>query len=529
MATVTETLKLGLAQHQAGQLSAAEPIYRQILDEQPDYPNALHLLGVLLSQTGRSQEGAQLIERAVVLDPLQAVYHGNLGWAYWVCGRYLDASAELEQAIRLNPNYPDAYFNRGRVHHKLGRLDEAEASLRLCLQSQPRRADALALLGQVLQEMSRFAEARQCYAEAISLGSTTPGILHNLGLMLQGEGHLAEAIQQYDQALSLDPAFAPALANRGLALLSLGDFAAGWAGYEHRGGCPDFERPRFPDPPWDGSPLAGRRLLVHCEQGLGDTLQFIRYVKLLEPRGGEVIIAAQKALVPLLTQSGYARVLDREETLPEFEVHAPLLSMPRIFRTELDSVPRDVPYLAAEPARISFWGGELDKYPGFKVGIAWRGDKGYRLDQWRSIPLGSFAPLAQISSVRLLSLQKDSTSEDLAAIADRFAVVDLARSLDNVGGAFLDTAAVMKNLDLVVTCDTAIGHLAGALGVPVWLALPQPSDWRWMVDRTDSPWYPTMRLFRQTTNGDWDGVFIRIQAELAKVAGGAPPNDSEEP
>jgi tetratricopeptide (TPR) repeat protein len=523
MATIREALKSGLTQHQAGQLAVAEAIYRQILEQQPDYPNALHLLGLLLSQTGRRSEGVPLIEQAVALDPSQAVYHGNLGWAYLTCGRYEEAGAELEQAIARNPNYPDAYYNAGRVNHALGRLDEAAASIRQCLQMHPDHADALALLGQVLQELARFTEARQCYQRAIELNPRTVALHYNLGSVLQSQGQFAEAIQSYDQALGLEPGFAPAITNRGVVLLTLGDFSAGWAGYVHRAGCPDFERPRFPGPPWDGAPLEGRTLLIHCEQGLGDTLQFIRYVKMLESRGGEIIVAAQATLIPLLAQSGYPRLVDREKSLPAFDVHAPLLNMPRVFRTLLNTVPREMPYLAAEPGRIARWRARLEPYHGLKVGIAWRGDKGYRFDRVRSIPLESFAPLAQVPGVRLISLQKGAGSEQIAAVADRFAVIDLGPAFDQVGGAFLDTAAVMKNLDLVVTCDTAIGHLAGALGVPVWTALPQPSDWRWMLDRTDSPWYPTMRLFRQSRPGDWDDVFGRLQVELAKVAGGAPP------
>ena len=523
MATIAEALKMGLTQHQAGQFAAAEPIYRQILQQQPDYPSALHLLGLLLSQTGRHQEGVPLIEHAVALDPVPAVYHGNLGWAYLISGRYEEASAALEQALGRNPNYPDAYYNAGRVNQALGRRDAAEASLRLCLQIHPDRADALALLGQVLQDLERFTEARQCYERAIELNPPSVALHYNLGSVLQNQGQFSEAIQSYDRALSLDPGYAPALTSRGVVLLTLGDFSAGWAGYAHRAGCPDFEPSHFSDPPWDGAPLEGRTLLLHCEQGLGDTLQFIRYVKMLESRGDVIIVAAQRALMPLLEQSGYSQVVDREKVLPAFDVHAPLLNMPRIFRTELDSVPRDVPYLAADPGRISTWGEQLAKYPGLRVGIAWRGDKGYRFDRSRSILLQSFAPLAQIPGVWLISLQKGFGSEQIAEVADRFVVVDLGPSFDQASGAFLDTAAVMKNLDLVVTCDTAIGHLAGALGVPVWTAIPQPSDWRWMLDRTDSPWYPTMRLFRQSRPGDWDDVFAKMQTELTKVAGGAPP------
>jgi hypothetical protein len=271
-------------------------------------------------------------------------------------------------------------------------------------------------------------------------------------------------------------------------------------------------------PKWDGSPLDGRTLLIHSEQGLGDTMQFIRYVKLIEPHGGKIVVAAQPELIALLKQSGYSGLVAQGSPLPAFDVHLPLMSLPRVFGTDLNSVPCDVPYLAADPERILSWREKLGQVPGYKVGISWQGNKKYPGDRFRSIAVEHFAPLARVPAVRLFSLQKGPGSEQLAAVADRFGVVDLGPSLDNGGGAFLDTAAVMKSLDLIVTSDSAVAHLAGALGVPVWMPLPRVCDWRWLVERSDSPWYPTMRLFRQSTLGEWGPVFATIGAELARLA-----------
>ena len=294
----------------------------------------------------------------------------------------------------------------------------------------------------------------------------------------------------------------------------MGRFEQGWAGYEWRWKCKEFgSLPPFQPPLWDGSFLDGRTILVHAEQGLGDTLQFIRYVPSLHQRGGRVILMCQPPLVRLLTRSpGIERLLAHGDPVPEFDVHTPLLSLPRLLGTTLESVPADVPYLEAEPQLVEAWRHRLGSYPGFKVGIVWQGNPKFRLDRLRSIPLAQFAPLARVPGVHQFSLQKGPGAEQLAAVTDRFPVTDLGRRLDD----FMDTAAVLKNLDLVISVDTAIAHLAGALGIPVWVALPFAPDWRWLMGREDSPWYPTMRLFRQTRPGQWEDVFHHIAEALQR-------------
>jgi hypothetical protein len=252
---------------------------------------------------------------------------------------------------------------------------------------------------------------------------------------------------------------------------------------------------------------------VHCEQGFGDTLQFIRYLRLVRSRGESVTVAVDAPLVPLLERSGYGPLVSRDDPLPEFDLHAPLMSLPHIFRTELDSVPAEVPYLSVEQERVDRLRGHLEQQPGFKVGIAWQGRPTFRGDLLRSIPLRQFAPLAAIEGVRLFSLQKGPGIEQIAALSGTFDVVDLDRVLSSPE-AFLDIAAAMQSLDLVVSSCTAVAHLAGALGVPVWLALSKAPDWRWMYDREDSPWYPSLRLFRQTELGRWPDVFERMAAAL---------------
>ena len=517
MLNITEALARGIQCHQAGQLQQAEQFYRQILALQPRYPNALHMLGVLALQTGRQQQAVQLIQQAIAIDSSQVAFYADLGVAYLEIGEYEDAAVALKRALAIHPQFPDAHYNMGVVHHRLSRLEAAEASYRRCLQLRPGYVQALVNLGSVYQDLGRLAEAQQTFRRVLQLEPGNVIAHYNLGCVLQDLGQIASAVDRYNKALSLDSAFAPARTSRGIAALARGEFAAGWPDFEYRVGCPSFDTMTFPQPLWDGSPLEHRTLLVHCEQGLGDTLQFIRYVRLVEPRGGKIVVATHPALIPLLSQSGFTNLVSKADPPAAFDVHAPLLSLPGIFGTTLETVPGDVPYLSAEPARIEKWRQHFEHVQAFKIGIAWQGAKHHRGDRLRSFPLSSLAPLAAVAGVQLLSLQKGTGSEQIEANAERFSVIDLGSSLDNDCGAFLDTAAVIRNLDLVVTCDTAIGHLAGALGARVWLALSRPADWRWMLDREDSPWYPMTRLFRQRRAGNWTDVFKEMAAELAQL------------
>ncbi len=297
------------------------------------------------------------------------------------------------------------------------------------------------------------------------------------------------------------------------------DFERGWPEYEWRwqAGCV----PRaFPQPRWDGSPLEGRTILLHAEQGLGDTLQFVRYARLVHERGGTVIVECQPALVRLLASCpGIDRVVARDEPLPDFDVHAPLLSLPGIFRTTLDNLPADGPYLFAQDESIVRWREELSGADGFKVGIAWQGNPLHQQDHFRSIQIERFARLADVPRVKLYSLQVGAGRDRLEEAAGRLPITDLTEKFVD----FQETAALVRNLDLVITCDTAVAHLAGALGVPVWVTISAAPDWRWLVDRDDSSWYPTMRLFRQTRLGNWDDVFARVARELLLSAQGQQP------
>jgi hypothetical protein len=291
----------------------------------------------------------------------------------------------------------------------------------------------------------------------------------------------------------------------------VGDFAGGWSDYEHRFAIYDTRR-RLPQPRWDGSPLEGRTILLHAEQGQGDTIQFIRYATLV--RGGAVIVECQKPLVELVKSCpGVDRVIAAGERLPAFDVESPLPSLPGIFKTELATIPRDIPYLSPPAEHVAAWSKPLGDIAGFKVGIAWAGNPAQMRDHWRSIALKEFAPLAAIPGVRLLSLQVGHGREQ---IDGAFPLIDLANWLTD----FTATAAVIRNLDLVIACDSSVAHLAGALGARTWVALTQAADWRWLEGRSDSPWYPTARLYRQEREHDWQSVFESVAGDLRELTHG---------
>ena len=317
---------------------------------------------------------------------------------------------------------------------------------------------------------------------------------------------------------ALKPDYADAHWNLSLLNLLTGDFESGWPGFEWRWQTKqqNFHRRHDSRPLWDGQPLAGRTILLHAEQGLGDTIQFVRYVPLVQERGGRVVVECQPPLLSLLADSpGIDLVLAQGEPLPAFEVQAPLLSLPGILGTTLGSIPARVPYLRADPELAQSWRKKLEPLGGFKVGIVWQGNPQFKGDRQRSIPLRHYQALARVEGVRLLSLQKGPGADPLRAGATAFPVLDLGAQLETFG----DTAAVLENLDLLISSCTSVPHLAGALGVPVWLALPFVPDWRWLLEREDSPWYPHHRLFRQDRPGDWNGVFERIATALRDLVG----------
>jgi tetratricopeptide (TPR) repeat protein len=468
-----------------GKYADAEPAYRRCLRLQPGHTAALVNLGFALGERDRLDEARACYEQALGQRPDQAEIHHNLGNVLREQGQLDAALGCYEQALRLRPDYAKAHINRGIALVALGRIDAALVDLQRGVALQPNLADA-----------------------------------HNsLGSALSVRQHFDEALAEYERALALNPQHAEAAWNQSLLCLLLGDYQRGWPAYEWRFCCkrttplPAFARPR-----WDGAPLAGRTILLYGEQGLGDTLHFVRYAALVKAHGGRVIVQCQNALLHLLSRTpGIDGLVGWGAEPPAFDVYAPLMSLPALFGTTLETIPATVPYVFADPKRGSHWRAELASIRGLRVGIAWQGSPRHAWDRHRSVALEQFEPLAKVEGVRLISLQKGHGSEQLAALNACFAVHTLP-GLDEGSGPFMDTAAVLANLDLVVTVDSALAHLAGAMGVPTWVALTFTPDWRWLLGRADSVWYPTLRLFRQTQFGDWPGVFAQMADALRQEA-----------
>ncbi len=487
----------------------------------PDFAQAHYNLGIMLRAAGKLEEAAASFRQDSRLQPDSAPAYNNLAEALMALpdqGRLAEAVSIYQQAVRLKPDLTEAHNNLGMALHEQGRLEEAVSSYREAIRLKPDFAEAHNNLGATLHAQGRLEEATSSYRQALHCNPAFAAAHANLGRALSDVGNLEEAPRSCEQAIRLNPDCVAAHINRAMCWLLLGDFERGWPEFEWRWQSKEAVAPPFPRAPWDGSSLAGRTILLHTEQGLGDTIQFVRYASLVKERGGAVLLRCSRALLGLLGSArGIDRLIPEESPLPAFDVDAPLLGLPKVFGTSLATVPAEIPYLFADPGLMEHWRRELDRYAGFRIGIAWQGNPKHNNDRRRSFPLTHFAPVAGLGGVRLFSLQIGPGHEQLSLLDDRFAVVDLGSRLGETADSFMDAAAVMKNLDLVISVDSAVAHLAGALGVPVWVALPFAPDWRWLVEREDSPWYPTMRLFRQRRPGNWAGVFERIAGELQRL------------
>jgi tetratricopeptide (TPR) repeat protein len=511
MPTIPEALATAVQHQQAGRLQAAEQIYRQILAMEPAHADTWHLLGLLAHQVGKQEIAIEYIGYAIRLNPGVAAFHSNLGVAYRALDKLEEATACWQRALELNPDYADALNNLGNVLRERGQPDQAVICYRRALALNPDNPAAYYNFGTALSDQGLLTDAVACYRRALAMKPDYPDALNNLGFALKRQGKLDEAATCYRRALELRPDFAACRLNQAVLWLLRGDFAHGWPEYESRWPAGKVAARDFRQPLWDGRPLEGRTILLHAEQGFGDTIQFIRYAPLVEQRGARVIVECPKPLVRLLAAwPRLKQVVLQGEPLPPFDVHSPLLSLPGIFHTSLENIPGHTPYLFAASDLIEHWRGKLSASRGFKIGIVWHGDPRQENNRARSIPLSCFESLAGLPGVQLVSLQKGSGVEQLQDAAARFGVREAGSRLDD----FMDTAAVIMNLDLVIACDTAVAHLAGALGVSVWVALCCIPDWRWLLDRDDCPWYPTMRLFRQEKPGNWADVFAEIKTAL---------------
>lgn len=473
--------------------------------------------GIALRRRGLVDEAARQYEAALMLAPDMVEALHNLGVARRGQGRLEDAALCWRRALELRPGLAEARNNLGSALLELGRPTEAIEQHRRVLVDNPRSLAALVNLGNALRQTGEPEQAEANYQHALAIQPGDPTVLANLALVQQDRGQLAEAEATLRRAIAASPDHAEAQRSLGMLLLLQGRFAEGWNAYAWRWRTQRQQRRAFGCPTWEGQDVRGKTVLLHAEQGLGDTIMACRLASVVAARGATVVLEVQPSLVKLLQGlNGVAQILPRGAALPAGDYEASLLDLPGILGVEAGSVPADVPYLAADPARIERWRERLAGLPGCKVGIAWQGNPASNADLGRSARLAAMAPLSALEGVRLVSLQKGAGTEQLWNFGP---VEELGPGFDAGPDAFLDTAAVMQSLDLVVSVDSAPAHLAGALGRPVWIALKSVPDWRWMLGRDDTPWYPTARLFRQDKAGDWDGVFRRMAAALREKLG----------
>lgn len=502
-----------------GRAKKAEALCRQIIRKRAGHPGALRLLAQIARQEGRSERALQLLEKGEASAPDDVAVLTDLGNLLKSLGRIEEAATRHRRVLEILPNSPFAMSNLASTYVRGKRIGEAVDLFGRAIELAPKDAEIAYNLGNALIADERFDVAADAMRRVLSLVPDHVGARSNLGVALREMGRPVAAVDALRQAVARAPDYGDAWWNLSLALLMDGRYADGWAAYEWRRRIPGFAVRPVEGEPWEGGDLAGRTLLVHAEQGLGDTFQFARYLPLAAGKGGRTVFACQDAIVPLLSAiDGMPPIVGDGDRLPEFDVHAPLMSLPYLLGIAAPHIPDEIGYLTAEPARRDRWRAALSG-PALKIGIAWQGRPQYKADHRRSIPLRNFSALASVPGVSLHSLQRGFGTEQLAASPWGSAVGDFGERFDS-DGAFLDTAAVISELDLVITSDTAIAHLAGALGTETWVALARIPDWRWGLKGETCPWYPSMRLFRQETAGDWFGVFERIAAEITERASG---------
>ena len=479
----------------------AEALLREAHFQRPDDPDLLNKLGCALWELGRPTEAEPFFRRAHQFSPRDALILNHLGLALWDQGRTAEAADCYRQALQLRPDMVDVQMNLGVVLSDLGEFDEALDRLRGAVQQRPYHPDGL----------------------------------QNLGMTLARQGNWGEAIEYYNRALDAKPDYPEVHRNRAYARLFLGDFERGWPEHEWRLSCRRHQGCRVKRPAWRGESLPDKSIVLHYEQGYGDTLQFIRYAALVKQRVGMVFVLCQSRLLRIVSRcAGVDLAFDGSSFMPDCDVHASLMSLPAIFKTTMATVPRRVPYLVNDPIVLDRWRSVLARdlaraaaRPGrapddsavgkpirpFLVGVAWQGSPTHTNDHWRSFTLDRLMPIAKLPGLQLVSLQVNHGLDQLRGLSGELPILELSSQARD----FHDTAAIVSQLDLVITPDTSVAHLAGGLGVPEIERLSTVAEWRWMMDREDSPWYPSMRLFRQTKLDDWDGVFRRMADELRLV------------
>jgi tetratricopeptide (TPR) repeat protein len=512
-------INCGVALRALGRLDDALSCYDRALAIKPDAAEAHANRGNALLDLKRLDEALACYDKALAIRPgnIDALY--NRGNALLKSKRAAEALESYDRALALAPHHASALVNRGMALRDLGRPSEALASIDWALAfGVSEVAEAYNGRGMVLFDLHRPEEALTCFNSALAHRPDYTEAEINRGNMLVDLRRIDEALASCEAVLAREPENPDAHWNRGLIRLASGDFARGWPDYEWRAKKQeDNDVRRFAGVRWNGAEsVAGKTILLHAEQGFGDTIQYVRYVALLAESGANVVIEAPDSLKPLIAHlPGVSSVVNRSEPKPPFDLHCPLLSLPLAFNTTLQTIPADVPYLHAPAERVERWRGRLPAKKALRIGVVWSGNPAHRNDRNRSIPLDRMVAALSDPRLAVVGLQRDLRDDDRRVLSERPHVVPLGPEFAD----FADTAAVVSLLDLVISVDTSVAHLAGAMGKPVWILLPFSGDWRWMFEGEKSPWYPTARLFRQSVLGDWDSALARVGGSLEALIG----------
>ena len=540
---ISRLFEQAIQHHQVGQLEQAKRKYQEILDTNPQHADSSHLLGLVEYQYGNYVKAIEHIQQAVLISPEQPVFLNNLGNVLKEIGELdrsvqayqqalevapddaeihnnmgvtlkemgeLDRSVQAyQQALEINPQYAEAHNNLGNVLKEMDRLDESLHAYQQALKINPQFVEGYYNIGVFFQEQRKVKESAQAYQKAIQIQPDYVEAHINLGVVLREQVRLKESIQAHQKAIQIQPDYEEAHINLAITFLLQGQLTAGWKEFEwRRSRKRDFKRPL-----WDGTPLNGKSILIYAEQGFGDTIQFVRYIDLLPDANTIIIVVCQPELKTLFKSINRIDTLvTKGEDIPDSDVHVPLLSLPYMFNTTLDTIPARIPYLYLNPEADSVF--HLDDSHDLKIGIVWAGRPTHANDNNRSIDLKWFKCLLDIRNCEFFSLQVGERREDIKQHGCHHTIKDLGEQFTD----FHHTASAILQLDLVISVDTAVAHLAGALGKAVWTLLPFVPDWRWMLDRSDSPWYPSMTLFRQKETGDWRPVFEQLRLALTRYS-----------
>jgi tetratricopeptide (TPR) repeat protein len=480
----------------------------------PHDPAACCRQGDVCEAQGAWDEAIMYYRRALELQPGLLEARNKLSIALGRRGRLAEAIAGFRLVLEQQPAFADAHYNLGVALGQLGQLDEAIAAYRRVLALDPDFVAAHYNLGIALNERGSVDEAIDEYRRVLEIKPGHAEARNNLGSALREAGRIDEALATYRQMLEMHPESDKAKFHYSILLLLSGEFERGWPLYEARWKMTSTGERQFPQPAWDGECVAGRRILIHAEQGLGDSIQFFRYARLLAKRGAEVVAECQRSLLDLFRSApGVSALVAAGDPLPRFDLHVPMLSLPRLFQTNVESIPAEIPYVFAEPQRRDVWSKRLGGLQSpLKVGLAWTGNPENPALRKRHMALDVLAPLLRLGGVDFISLQVGPGSEQIPQLPAAASIIDHTSHIRD----FADTAALLAELDLVISVDTAVAHLAGAMGLPAWTLLPFAPDWRWGLRGDHTPWYPAMRLFRQPAVGDWNSVIQLVAKELER-------------